>query len=68
MLIRILIQDVKKFVTGLDPGKNETDPDPAKKDKVPGKSLKFDMKKCSYPMFSVCILLNNHFSIKNHLN
>ena len=31
ILIRIRIQDVKKFVTDPDPGKNDTDPDPAKK-------------------------------------
>ena len=28
---RIWIQDVKKFVTDPDPGKNHTDPDPVKK-------------------------------------
>ena len=31
ILIRIRIQNVKKFVTDPDPGKNDTDPDPAKK-------------------------------------
>ena len=39
----------------------------AKKDSVPGKSRKFD-KKRSHSMFFVFILLNNQFSINNHLN
>ena len=33
ILIRIRIQDVKKFVTDPDPGKNDTDPDPEKRPK-----------------------------------
>ena len=38
------------FDTDTDPGKNDTDPDPAKKGKVPGKSLKL-MKNVQIPCF-----------------
>ena len=55
------------FDTDTDPGKNDTDPDPAKKGKVPGKSLKIDEKR-SNPMFCGCILLINHLFLNNYLN
>ena len=43
ILTRIRIQDVKKFITY--PSNFDTDPDPAKKDEVPEKSLKSDEKR-----------------------
>ena len=57
------------FDTDQDPGNIDSDPnlDPAKKNQVPGKSLKSDEKR-SYPMFCGCLLLNDHLSINSHLN
>ena len=43
------------FHTDPDPGKNDTDTDPAKKDKVPGNSFKCDTKIAHIPCFCVCV-------------
>ena len=46
----------------------DTDPEPGKKRFSNRKLLKIGLKKPSYPMFFVFILLNYPFSINNHLN
>ena len=53
ILIRIRIQDVKKFVEDPDLGKNDLDPDPGKKGFSTSKSLKCD-KNAHIPCF-VCV-------------
>ena len=46
--------DPNNFNKDLDSGKNYTDPDPRKKDSVPGKSQKIDLKNYHIPCF-VCL-------------
>ena len=65
--ILIRIQDVKNSLGFRIRAKSIRIRIQAKKDSVPGKSIKFDNKR-SFPMFCKFILLNNHFSINNHLN